>query len=183
MNTVVVAAQLRELPCRPIAEINMRLVSYYIERYRANDPYLSEGHREVAKAAIALEEAFAKKDYQTYLPQPGEQWNITDAEALGRATAAFGEGTPLRGVSWGVKRHEIPVNADVGEYVTIHYKLMGQQAIAAGFVTAKMYFGKGRGWVIRLMETNNGFNIQPGHGWRYVSLWLPNDVGYMAGFL
>ena len=78
-----------------------------------------------------------------------------------------------------VTRHEV----QVCHHVTIHYKFINEISTAAGLVIVEHNYPQGKGVVIKLMESNNGFNIGGEIGWRYVSLWIPVDRSGMAGFL
>ena len=167
----------------PLKEINMNLVEYFIREYRAGNPSLSMRQVEIAKAAIALQEAYACKDYHVKAEFPTEDDEAElDAQAYQRATNAFNGGKPVKGVMWGVARHQLPRNTNPGEYITVHYKFLNELASAAGLVIAEYGFTGGKGVVIKLMETNNGFNLGK-FGWRYASLWIPKNRDGMAGFL
>ena len=168
----------------PLGDINMRLVAHFVEQYRAGNPLLCSNAAAVAKAAIALQEAYALKDYQVSAVSDCDDESEVEADksAYERAINSINSGFPKRGVMWGVARHQFPRSTSPGEYITIHYKFLNEIATAAGFVIAEHTYPQGKGVIIRLMETNNGFNISTG-GWRYVSLWIPSDRSKMAGFL
>ena len=167
----------------PLGEVNMNLVVYFVREYKAGNQLLSTNQQEIAKAAIALQEAYARKDHQIRTEPVDEECGRETAEqAYLRATNSFNGGRPLKGVMWGVARNMLPRSTSPGEYVTIHYKSLNELATAAGLVIAEYSFQSGKGVVIELMETNNGFNIGK-YGWRYAALWIPKDRSAMAGFL
>lgn len=163
----------------PLADINMGLVGHFVSEYRNGNSYLTPNQIAVAKAAIALQEAYARKEY--HITSEDSDFGA-EREEYNRASDCFNGGHLRRGVMWGVARHQLPLNTNPGEYVTIHYKSLNEMATAAGFVIAERTYPQGKGVIIRLMETNNGFNISTG-GWRYISLWIPSDRSKMAGFL
>lgn len=167
----------------PLVSISMGLVSYYVEQYKAGNSLLTTNEAAVAKAAITLQEAYARKDHHVCQDVDlDESESELDKRAYELATNSFNGGLLRRGVMWGVARHQLPQYTNPGEYVTIHYKSLNELATAAGLVIAEYSFPLGKGVVIKLMETNNGFNIGK-NGWRYVSLWIPHDKTAMAGFL
>ena len=167
----------------PLADINVRLVAHFVEQYRAGNTLLGEGAEAVAKAAIALQEAYARKDYQISTVDNYDESEIeADKNAYERAINSINAGFPKRGVMWGVARHQLPRSTSPGEYITIHYKFLNEIATAAGLVITEHNYPQGKGVVIKLMETNNGFNLGK-NGWRYAALWIPCDRSGMAGFL
>lgn len=179
------------IACSPLAfattaleDINMRLVNYYVQEYKAGNTLLPANVVAVAKAAIALQEAYARKDYQVSASiDVDEDDRELDKKAYERANNSFNGGHPRKGVMWGVARNQLPQSTNPGEYVTIHYKSLNELATAAGLVIAEYTYPLGKGVVIKLMETNNGFNIHSDYGWRYAALWIPADRSAMAGFL
>ena len=167
----------------PLEDISLALVNHYIEQYRAGNSILSASAVAVAKAAIALQEAYARKDYQLNTTDTVEVGEAERYEkAFARANDTFNGGFPRKGVMWGVARNQLPRTTHPGEYITVHYKFLNEIATAAGLVVVEHQYPQGKGVIIKLMETNNGFNLGE-HGWIFAALWIPTDRSGMAGFL
>lgn len=168
-----------------ITDISLRTVSYYVEEYLAGRK-LSPRDEAVAKAAIALQEAYTMKDYQAYVPKQ-DTVDPVDAQReeydYHRALNAFNGGFLHKGVSWGVPRAQINAKPSMGEYMTLHYNSLSERATVAGYVVAINEYQDGRGFVIRMMESHHGFNIESPTGWRYAALWVPRNLNKMCGFL
>lgn len=182
--TPTVCKQLTFVPT-PLASINMQLVGYYVEQYKSGNQYLPASAVAVAKAAIALQEAYARKEYHvsTAVVDDDSEREL-DEKMYNRVLDSIKNMAcaPSKGVMWGVARTQLPQSTNPGEYATIRYKFLNEIATAAGLIISEHHFVNGKGVIIRLMETNNSFNISTG-GWRYVALWIPAEKTGMAGFL
>lgn len=167
----------------PLGEVNMNLVEYFVREYKAGNQLLSTNQQEIAKVAIALQEAYARRSYQLNTTDTVEVGEAERYEkAFARANDTFNGGFPRKGVMWGVARNQLPRTTHPGEYITVHYKFLNKIATAAGLVIVEHQYPQGKGVIIKLMETNHGFNLGE-HGWIFAALWIPTDRSRMAGFL
>lgn len=166
----------------PISDINMELVAIYTDRYLKGDQFLLPNQVELAKAALALQKAYTSRSYQTHLPTPEEQQSPAYLEALRRAINNFNDGQPLKGVMWGVRRSRIPLSIKLDDYVTIDYTSQIANSMVAGKVVFTQDYADGKGFVIQLMESDNGLRIGI-DAWLYVSIWIPKDLNQTAGLL
>lgn len=82
----------------------------------------------------------------------------------------------------GVSKANLPIGANEGATIEVHYKKCLQLCTVVGVVTEIIQYPQGVGLVIKLLQTNNSFNISP-TGWSYVGLWLPTNSTAQAGFV
>lgn len=165
----------------PIAEINMQHVGRIVTEYlNGNEFYaLNRQNKQIAEAALALQEAMALQNYSTQsivtalLPD--------DADALDKAISFFNNGAPH--VGHGVKKNNVPRDVSENDFVTVHYDFLNEKASVYGKVIKVIEYPYGWGLVINPHETLNSFNIQRPHGWRYLSLWVAKDPTGQSGFI
>ncbi len=163
-----------------IKEIDMSLVGFYVERYWSGDRY-NPNHTAIAEAAINLERAFAERDYQQAQTDTSS-WKTSDAEAMVQARTSLDIARANGAIDWGVPRANLPSNPQAGETITIHYNDHKEHATVVGFVADVVEYPQGKGLVLRLLETNNSFNLRC-EGWRYIGLWIPSYRTAQAGFV
>lgn len=165
----------------PISEINMKNVDYNVTQYlNGNEWYVNNPqYKKIAEAAQALQEALALERYHaqsittTLMP--------IDAGAFDKAISLFNNGSPH--VAFGIKKNNIPREASVGDFVTVNYTALNEEAAVYGKVINVIEYPLGWGLVIDPYETLHSFNIQQPDGWRYLSLWVAKDPTGQSGFI
>lgn len=171
--------KLSKIPPTPLAEINMSVVNLIVQRYHDKSTIQSPEEIHLAEAAIAFQKAFAMKDYRSASAELTPDEQLSEEQVIAIAEQSFNGGYPAGGVHNGIKRQNAPRNAKEGERVTIKYLFLGRQCIDAGIVVKAFEFPTGRGLVVRLLETVNGYNISSSVGRRHVKVWMP--AGNLGG--
>ena len=165
---------------KPISEINMDLVDLYTSRYLAGDRSRPQ-HNAIAEAALALQEACAKMEYETATPK--ETISAADVTSWENARQAL-EIAHIKGnIAWGVPRANLPHDAQVEDVITIHYWDYSQRSVVVAEVVERIHYPEGNGLVLKLLETLNSFGISEPGGWRYIGFWMPFYKTAQAGFV
>jgi hypothetical protein len=163
----------------PFENLNFGLINLYIQWYREGIQKLSPSKLELVKAAIALQEAYAKKDYCEV--SEVSQWPTSDAEMLDKAIASFKNGMP-HPIHNAVRKEYLPRSKAEGDNVLIHCFFLNTRAVIEGKIANIISYPLGKGYVIDVTKLIDHY-LCNGPRSKYMALWVSNDPTAMSGFI
>jgi hypothetical protein len=155
------------------------LTGYYMEKLRKGEDFRFCGQHAklAAQKLLEADQAFKLRNYRTLDPMKTPKLTPEEEEAaIQKAIERIPSKYTRSNVFHAVRRHLLPRNASLGEYVTVPYWFMQGWCQVGGFVVRIVDKEDGRALIIRLRDSWNSFTPDEGNGfgWRYVTLWMHN---------
>jgi len=163
----------------PVENMNMKLVGLYVQWHLEGKP-MSPGKTELAKAAIALQEAYSKKDY--YEVNEEVQWTSSDEEMFAKAISNFKGGNP-HPILKAVRKEYLPRDKAEGGKVLIHCYFLNTRAVVEGTIAKIVEYPLGKGYVIEITKMIDHYLSSEQPRSKYLSLWVSGDPTATSGFV
>lgn len=161
-----------------ITSMDYGLINHYVRALQEGQYITPQGER-LAKAALALQEAYAERNYCKI--EDDHPWKLSDEEMMAKAVASFNEGDPK--IHLGLRRDYVPLGKTIDDHVLIHALFLNERLVYEGRVVKVLEYPNGTGWIIQITELIDKYLFN-GPRSKYTSIWAPHDYkNKMAGIL